>query len=206
MVLPKVYRGPQDRPPIDLIAPANHANEHVHDIKRSVGITSDSIHSRPSLVHPSVVISNRRPILPILSHGMPQSTTFDIPSIQATPASFLSYRATLGQSWNWEVGYLLSESRRATTHDLALANQLSIEFGTVEREIDVEINSVECALRCVHALEVFLQILAAEIGSEGDDFLYACCEISVPALLQLQGYLDLRGSFVYSGHTSSSQA
>ena len=68
----------------------------------------------------------------------------------------------------------LSESRRAATHDLALADKLSIEFRTVESKVDVEIDAVESALRSIHALEVLLEVLAAEIGGEGDNFLNAC--------------------------------
>jgi hypothetical protein len=54
----------------------------------------------------------------------------------------------------------LSESRCAAAHDLALAHQLGVEFGPVQREVDVEVDAVECALRGVHALEVLLEVLA----------------------------------------------
>ena len=53
----------------------------------------------------------------------------------------------------------LSESRRATTHDLALAHQLGVELGPVQREVDIEVDAVERALRRIHPLEVLLQIL-----------------------------------------------
>lgn len=68
----------------------------------------------------------------------------------------------------------LSESRCAAAHDFALAYQLGVELGAVEREVDVEVDAVEGALWGVHALEVLLEVLAAEIGSEGDNFLDAC--------------------------------
>jgi hypothetical protein len=53
----------------------------------------------------------------------------------------------------------LPESRRAATHDLALADQFSVELGSVKREVDVEVNAVEGSLGSVHALKVFLEIL-----------------------------------------------
>ena len=49
-----------------------------------------------------------------------------------------------------------SESCSAASHDLALADKLGIEFRAVEGEVDVEVYTVECALRSVHAFEVFL--------------------------------------------------
>jgi hypothetical protein len=55
-----------------------------------------------------------------------------------------------------------------------LADQLSVEFGTVESEVNVKVDAVEGALRCVHALEVFLEVLAAKVGSEGNDLLDTC--------------------------------
>ena len=58
----------------------------------------------------------------------------------------------------------LSEPRGATTHDFALADELGVEFGAVQGEVDVEVDAVEGALRRVHALEVFLEVLAAEVG------------------------------------------
>jgi hypothetical protein len=68
---------------------------------------------------------------------------------------------------------LLSESCRTSAHDFALANELGVEFGTVEGEVDVEVHAVESTLRRVHALEVLLEVLAAEVGGECDDFLDA---------------------------------
>lgn len=63
------------------------------------------------------------------------------------------------------------EPRRAPTHHLALAHQLGVELAAVEGEVDVEVDAVESALRGIHALEVLFQVLAAEIGRQGDDFL-----------------------------------
>jgi hypothetical protein len=101
----------------------------------------------------------------------------------------------------------LPEPCRAAAHDLALANELGVELGTVKREVDVEVYAVEGALGSVHALKVLLEVLAAEIGSEGDNFLDACEWVSdVVSLLAGCRCNDLRGSLVYSGHTSSSQA
>jgi len=53
----------------------------------------------------------------------------------------------------------LSETGSAPTHNLALADQLGTEFGTVQREVDVEVHTVEGALRGIPALEVLLQVL-----------------------------------------------
>lgn len=72
-----------------------------------------------------------------------------------------------------------SESGRATPHDFALTYELGIELCAVECEVDIEVNAVECALGRVHALEIFLQILAAQVGGESDDFLDACVMISL---------------------------
>jgi hypothetical protein len=54
-----------------------------------------------------------------------------------------------------------------------LANELGVELGTVESKVDVEVHSVESTLRSIHALKVLLEVLAAEIGGECDDFLDA---------------------------------
>lgn len=54
---------------------------------------------------------------------------------------------------------ILSEPSRAATHDFTLANELGVEFGAVEREIDVEVYAVESSLRCVHALKIFFEVL-----------------------------------------------
>lgn len=71
------------------------------------------------------------------------------------------------------MGPLLSETCGTSAHDFALTNELGVEFRAVESEVDVEVHSVESTLRRVHALKVLLEVLAAEVGSEGDDFLNA---------------------------------
>lgn len=99
----------------------------------------------------------------------------------------------------------LPEPGRAASHDFALAHEFGVELGAVEREVDVKVDAVEGTLGRVHALKVLLKVLPGEIGREGDDFLDACVAVSgghVSLILRLY----LRGSFVYSGHTSSSQA
>lgn len=57
--------------------------------------------------------------------------------------------------------------------------QLGVEFRAVEGEVDVEVDAVESALRCVHAFKVFLEVLAAQVRGESDDFLDACAIVSV---------------------------
>ena len=69
------------------------------------------------------------------------------------------------------IGQQLSESRCAAAHDLALAHQLGVELGAVEREVDVEVDAVEGALWGVHALEVLLEVLSRQVRSERNDFL-----------------------------------
>ena len=54
-----------------------------------------------------------------------------------------------------------------------MANELGVEFGAVEGEVDIEVHAVESALRRVHALKVLLEVLAAEVGGECDNFLDA---------------------------------
>ena len=79
----------------------------------------------------------------------------------------------------------LSEPGRATAHDFALADELGVEFRAVEGEVDVEVDAVEGSLRRVHALEVFLEVLAAQVGGQGDDFFYACVDISASILVNV---------------------
>ena len=67
----------------------------------------------------------------------------------------------------------LSESRRASTHNLTLAHELSVEFGAIERKVDIEVDAIEGALWCVHALEVLFEVLATKVGGESNDFFYA---------------------------------
>src|SRR5689334_5243522 len=68
----------------------------------------------------------------------------------------------------------LSEPRRAAAHDLALTHQLSVELRSVQREIDVKVDAVECTLWCIHAFEILFKVLAGEIGCQCDNFLDTC--------------------------------
>ena len=70
--------------------------------------------------------------------------------------------------------HTLPESRSTPAHNLTLANQLGIELGAIERQVDIKVHTVECALGCVHALEILLEILSAEVRGERDNFLDAC--------------------------------
>lgn len=68
----------------------------------------------------------------------------------------------------------LPEAGAAATHNLALADQLGAKLGAVEGQVNVKVDTVEGALRRVHALKVFFEVLARQVGREGDDFLDAC--------------------------------
>ena len=68
---------------------------------------------------------------------------------------------------------LLPEPRSAAAHNLSLTDQLGAKLRPIQRQVNVEIHPVERALWRVHALKVLLEVLAAEVGSEGDDFLNA---------------------------------
>lgn len=57
----------------------------------------------------------------------------------------------------------LSEASSAAAHDLALADELGVELGPVEREVDVEVDAVKSALRCIHAFEILFEVFAREI-------------------------------------------
>jgi len=67
----------------------------------------------------------------------------------------------------------LPKPGRAATHDLALADELGVELGAVEREVYVKVDAVKSALRGVHALKVLFEIFAREVRGKGDDFLDA---------------------------------
>jgi len=54
----------------------------------------------------------------------------------------------------------LSEASSAAAHDLALADELGIEFGSVEREVDIKVDAVESTLRGIHAFKVFFEVLS----------------------------------------------
>lgn len=68
----------------------------------------------------------------------------------------------------------LSKSGSTPAHNLTLANQLGIKLTSVKREIDIEVHSVECSLRCIHSLEIFLQVLPRQVRCKSDDFLDSC--------------------------------
>ena len=53
----------------------------------------------------------------------------------------------------------LSEASSAAAHDLALADELGVEFGSVEREVNVKVDAVESTLRGIHAFEVLFEVL-----------------------------------------------
>jgi hypothetical protein len=57
----------------------------------------------------------------------------------------------------------LSETGSAATHHFTLADQLSIKFGSVKREVYVEIDAIEGALRRIHAFKVLLKVLAGQV-------------------------------------------
>ena len=69
---------------------------------------------------------------------------------------------------------LLSETRSAATHDLPLADEFGTELGPVQRQVDIEVDSVEGSLGGVHALEVLLEVLAGQVRGQGDNFFYTC--------------------------------
>ena len=60
-----------------------------------------------------------------------------------------------------------------------MADELGVELGAVECEVDIEVDAIECALWSVHALEVLFEVLSAEVGCQGDNLLYACTALSV---------------------------
>jgi hypothetical protein len=66
----------------------------------------------------------------------------------------------------------LSELRRAAAHDFTLTHQLGVELAAVECEINVKVHSVKRSLRCIHTLEILLEILAGKIRRESHNFLY----------------------------------
>lgn len=55
---------------------------------------------------------------------------------------------------------LLPKSSCATAHNFSLADELSIEFGPVEGEIDVEVDAIEGTLGCIHAFKVLFEVLS----------------------------------------------
>jgi NRAMP (natural resistance-associated macrophage protein)-like metal ion transporter len=57
----------------------------------------------------------------------------------------------------------LSKTTRTLAHNLTLAHQLSIKFATVKGQVDVEVHAIKGPLRCVHAFEVFFEVLPGKI-------------------------------------------
>jgi hypothetical protein len=52
----------------------------------------------------------------------------------------------------------LPEPRTTSPHHVPLAHQLGIELAAVQRQVDVKVDTVECALGRVHPLEVLLEV------------------------------------------------
>lgn len=150
---------------------------------------------------PAKVILLSRPLPPRRSISQLLCTVF-------CPSACRSY-STLS---HFAFPCILPKPRSAATHYFTLADQLGTELGAVQCQVDVKVHTVECALRCVHALKVLLKVLAGEIGCQGDDFLNTCIAYTVSLLSCAFSHLgnatreNLRGSLVYSGQTSSSHA
>ena len=133
------------------------------------------------------------------------------PMLLPPPSAPLLVISSAGNTWaavcpRFETARIfafLPESSRAATHDLALADELGVELGAVEGEVDIEVDAVESALRRVHALEVFLEVLSAEVGCQSDDFLYACNNLlvsrycSFPSWTQLTWILGVLGTHIF---------
>ena len=61
----------------------------------------------------------------------------------------------------WCVSFAyLSESSCAATHDFTLADELGVEFGPVERQVDIKVYTVESSLRGIHAFEILFEVLS----------------------------------------------
>jgi hypothetical protein len=56
-------------------------------------------------------------------------------------------------------GKSLPKAGGAATHDLALADKLGVELGSIEREVDVEVYAVKGTLWGIHAFEVLFEVL-----------------------------------------------
>lgn len=74
--------------------------------------------------------------------------------LKSTNQSFITVISAINRS---------SKATGTPSHHFTLAHKLSVEFRSVKREIDVEINTIESPLRRVHAFKVFLEIFTAEI-------------------------------------------
>ena len=65
----------------------------------------------------------------------------------------------------------LPEPRTTSPHHVPLAHQLGIELAAVQRQVDVKVHPVECALRRVHPLKVLLEVFPRQIGRQCDHLL-----------------------------------
>jgi hypothetical protein len=63
--------------------------------------------------------------------------------------------------------------RSTSPHHLPLAHQLGVELAPIKREIDIEVNAVESALRRIHPLKILFEVLPREIARQSHDFLDA---------------------------------
>jgi hypothetical protein len=54
----------------------------------------------------------------------------------------------------------LPKASSATAHDLTLANKFGIKLGSIEREINVKVDTVKSTLGGIHAFKVFFEILS----------------------------------------------
>jgi hypothetical protein len=54
----------------------------------------------------------------------------------------------------------LPEPSCAATHDFTLANELGVELGAIEREVNVKVDAVKSALGRVHAFKVFFEVFS----------------------------------------------
>lgn len=106
------------------------------------------------------------------NHAPPNQT---VPYLIAGPHYLVAKKSTgrMIKNFSFPRCNTLSEPGRAATHNFTLADELGVEFRAVEREVDVEVDTVEGALGCVHPFEVFLEVLLGQVGGEGDDFLDA---------------------------------
>lgn len=81
----------------------------------------------------------------------------------------------------------LPESRTATTHNFTLTHQLGVEFRSIESEVDIEVDTIECALGCVHSFEVLLEILSRQVRCECYDLLDAWVLCIFGAVVKVSG-------------------
>lgn len=79
-------------------------------------------------------------------------------STQKLPRKFVDHHTFLSRP--------SSKSGSAASHHFSLAHQFSVEFGSVKREVDVEVYSVKGALWGIHTLEILLQTFARQIRGE----------------------------------------